>query len=161
MKILIFSDSHGFDRNMKKAISLHPDAEVIVHLGDGVSEFEALRLADPGRAYVPVRGNCDLFLSGEPKETTLDLDGVRLFLTHGAGDSVVSLSEKARAKNADAALFGHTHCRFDSYIRDEGEEKGVHLFNPGSISRPRDGVIPSFGILSIRNKQMLFSHGNV
>lgn len=35
MKVLIFSDSHGKAENMLRAVSLHPDAEYIVHLGDG------------------------------------------------------------------------------------------------------------------------------
>ena len=39
-KILVFSDSHGTTHNMRRAIDMHPDAEVIFFLGDGLSDIE-------------------------------------------------------------------------------------------------------------------------
>ena len=39
MKILIFSDSHGRSANMLKAIEYHPDAETLLHLGDGTDDL--------------------------------------------------------------------------------------------------------------------------
>ncbi len=37
MKCLVFSDSHGNVSYMKKALRLHPDAEVVFFLGDGLA----------------------------------------------------------------------------------------------------------------------------
>ena len=36
----------------------------------------------------------------------------------------------------------------------------MYLFNPGSLGHPREGV-PSFGLLMLDGKNVLFSHGRL
>ena len=81
-----------------------PDA--LLHLGDGAGD---LPRDCPGTA---VRGNCDLASSAADK-ITLDLGGVKAFITHGhlyrVKYSVDSLVYAAMEAGASLALYGHTH----------------------------------------------------
>ena len=52
MKILVFSDSHGRDQYMLKALKTHPDAEAAIFLGDGLADF--LSLPKGNIAYLSV-----------------------------------------------------------------------------------------------------------
>lgn len=168
MKLLIFSDSHGSERAMQRAISLHPDAEAVLFLGDGFGGVCALPELSGDRALVAVRGNCDacfgLFgaLSHVREEETLVLLGYRILLVHGHREGVKGglggLISKARRLSADIALFGHTHEKYSEYLSDG--EKPLYLFNPGSISRPASGN-PSYGVLLLTDGGVLLSHGEL
>ena len=156
-KILVFSDSHGDASAMKRVIeAIHPDAEYVLHLGDGMSELESLGYAFPRIATVGVSGNCDwmLFRSEADKQRTLDIDGVRIFMCHGHNHGVRSgdmdaLVSAAIARNADVVLYGHTHCADSREILPDGYGKSIKIMNPGSISRPRGGMLhaPSYGVI--------------
>ena len=154
MKVLIFSDSHGKAENMFRAVSLHPDAEYIVHLGDGSGDSSFF---DSRATYIAVRGNNDMF-SLYPEVTTEKFDGVLTLITHGhrffVKESLSAYEVYAREKGVNVALFGHTHRRFLQY-RD-----GLYLFNPGSISRYEDGAC-SYGIMNVKNGSVLLSHGMI
>ena len=165
MKALIFSDSHGNAEPMRAAIALHPDAELVLFLGDGLRDAQTVASEHPKLAFVSVAGNMDvfsLFSQGTPEETTLDLDGVRVLLLHGHRRGVKSgedaLYYLAEEKHADVVLYGHTHIPVCRYVSDT--ERPFYIFNPGSIGRPH-GSDYSYGILQIRNKGILLSHGRI
>ena len=110
-----------------------------------------------------VHGNYeDAYASGPDAETVLDLDGHRLFLTHGHKYGVKggtgNLVYRALEKECDIVLYGHTHEREDRYIPFEDRDGGIHIFNPGSISRPYFGDSASCGILEIVKSGVIFSH---
>lgn len=153
MKVLIFSDSHGKGENIRRAVSLHPDAEYVVHLGDGADDVSFFEKA----VYIAVRGNCDMF-SSYPTELIESFDGAKTLISHGHRYFVkegVSVYEKyAREKGVTVALFGHTHNRFLQY-RD-----GIYFFNPGSISKYEGGGY-SYGIMNVKNGAVLLSHGYI
>jgi len=142
MKLLVFSDSHGDESSMRAAMAAHPDADRIVHLGDGASE--ALRLADEDapRPWTIVSGNCDYDRRPEVC-TTLSFGGKRFYITHGYRERVKSdllhLSLAARNQEAHVALYGHTH------IPSTDFDYGILLFNPGSI---RDGI---YGVITVNS----------
>ena len=176
MKFLVFSDSHGSTFYMKKALSLHPDAEVIFHLGDGVNDLSLLSEYTRDKAVFTVNGNYEdsFFPSDDSKRyDTLNTAGVKFFFCHGhrflsggyLGDPFSVLINKALSKECDVALFGHTHRGYERYIPPEElpfkREKGLYLFNPGSISLPRDGGLPSYGIIEARDNGILFSHARI
>ena len=131
MKLLVFSDSHGMSLYMQEAIERHRDADAVIFLGDGARDFETMRALFPQRAFYAVRGNCDLGVD-LPDEMVLDLDGVKIFCTHGHNYGVKNdlyrLDCAARARGAGLALFGHTHQPTELY------DNGLYLVNPGSIS---------------------------
>lgn len=153
MKIIVFSDSHGSFYNMKKVIDKTlPMTDMYIHCGDGVDEFNDLREKYPERGFIGVRGNTDWYSYTEVFDAIITVDKYRVLITHGHkyGD----LFSIAKARECNIVLSGHTHVRSERYI------DGIHLFNPGSIERPRDGKPPSYGVMEVRNG-ILFSHGEV
>ncbi|MBQ9429546.1 MAG: YfcE family phosphodiesterase, partial [Clostridia bacterium] len=150
--ILVLSDIHAGAARAAEVLSSHPQVRTVIFLGDGVSALERLFANCTDRAYFAVRGNCDLFTDGvQAREALLEIGGHRIFITHGDAygvkGGVGGLIAAAKARNADIALFGHTHRRCEEYI----PEAGLYLFNPGSIGSSRDGVY-SYGILTLDEK---------
>ena len=131
MKLLILSDTHrslgfAYDAIEKE----RPDA--VVHLGDHLTDAEDLSFAcqEPDFYYVP--GNCD-YAPAVPQSLTLELDGVRIFVTHGhlygVKRDLSALAGAAKDAGARLALFGHTH------IQHLEERGGITLLNPGTAGR--------------------------
>ncbi len=169
MKILVFSDSHGNPANISKAIKMHPDAELLIHLGDGINDLYKITETYPNYETVMVYGNFeDSFFVKKSENTSacISTNGKKIFLCHGhrysVGFSKQNLIYAALEQDADIALFGHTHVKYNEYIPSErlnsDRENGLYLFNPGSISRPRDNIYASFGIIEIRDEGILLSH---
>ena len=169
MKILVFSDSHGNPSNISKALKMHPDAELLIHLGDGINDLYKIKETYPDYEAVTVYGNFEDSFFVKKSENTFNCvtaNGKKIFLCHGhrysVGFSKQNLIYAALEQGADIALFGHTHVKHNEYLPPErlntNTEKGLYLFNPGSISRPRDSIYASFGIIEIRDDGILLSH---
>ncbi len=165
-KILIFSDSHGDESRMERVLSMHPDADGVFFLGDGVVRAAASCASRP-LLFVGVKGNCDsgfFDFFGEAAEfrerELVTVLGKRILLTHGHREGVKgglgALIAEAKREGAYVALFGHTHRRYEEYI--DHSHGQLWLFNPGSISRPDEGRA-SFGLLTVTEKGVLLSHG--
>ncbi len=169
MKILILSDTHKNKDRLRKVLSLCSDADAIIHLGDGYRDFEGLDTG--GIPLYRVRGNCDEEendFGTLSDEEFFELDGIRILAVHGHRHGVKFGLAKAAAyaasNGADVFLYGHTHVPREVYL-GAGERAGIYLlqkplwvFNPGSLGKPREGR-PSFGILTVRDGQILLSHG--
>lgn len=166
MKCLIFSDTHGDAMGMRGALCRHPDAEAVFFLGDGISDFDAVAAAG-GRTWFAVRGNCDFrtyspALGGEvPTVGETVLLSRRIVFCHGhtagAKAGVGGLLALAEERGADILLFGHTHTPLEQYFPDA--KRPVWLFNPGSASFSPSVGHPTFGILTLTENSVLFSHG--
>lgn len=123
---------------MKEALLSHPEADMIIHLGDG--DRDPGRLSDiiGGRRLVQVCGNCD-FYSQLPMNEIVDVAGTRIFCSHGHGELVKhgtqAFVEKAKSLGARIALYGHTHEAVTEY------DDGFYLMNPGSIRAGEYGMI--------------------
>ncbi len=173
MKCLVFSDSHNYKEYMDRAMRLHPDADVVFFLGDGISDYEDIWYKYTSVKHFAVRGNCDLraIAMGEhiKKTDSITLSGKKIVFTHGdlygakyATDGLVAL---AREQQADIVLFGHTHIPYSKYIPapdniadDEYPiPRPIYLFNPGSIGYCTS---PSYGIITLGEGEPLFSHGS-
>ena len=169
MTVLILSDTHKNRDRLKKVLELHRNADAIIHLGDGYGDFAGFDLGDT--PLYRVRGNCDeesdnfgtLF-----DECFVELGGVKIMMVHGHRHGVkfgfAKVASDAISRGADILLYGHTHIPRQVYLA-AGEragarpaEKPLWVFNPGSLGSPREGM-PSFGVLTIRDGQILLSHG--
>ncbi|MFO7612477.1 MAG: YfcE family phosphodiesterase [Clostridia bacterium] len=144
MKIVVFSDSHRDLDAMKAAVD-ETSPDMIIHLGDHIDDAAALEMLFPDIPLESVKGNTDPWSPG-PTEKLLEVEGNRIFMTHGdiydvrSGTSVI-LAEGIR-RQAGIVLFGHTHI---PYLKTK---KGVVLMNPGKIGRRARGMSePSFGII--------------
>lgn len=142
MKILVVSDTHGDFYTLMRAVKAQPDAEVIVHCGDGDEQVQLLKETYKDKMIVGVRGNCD-WNSFLPSKETLNILGKKIFITHGhLYDAKVGLYKimcAAREEGADILLYGHTHIAMNTY------EDGLYVMNPGTCH----GYIASYGVLEI------------
>ena len=168
MKILIASDIHGsayWAQRLVDAINQEvPDR--IVLLGDVLyhgprndlpreyAPKKVIALLNPlADRVIAVRGNCEAevdqmvldFPLMADCSTFVDENGRELFLTHGHvyGAGVHNSVDRMPSLPQGAALvYGHTHVK----VNEESEaHPGVWLFNPGSVSIPKDGS-HSYGI---------------
>lgn len=131
MKILVFSDSHGYPDYMLRHIE-NVDPDVLIHLGDYYGDTAVLSDHFPDLPLYSVPGNCDQYRVGGtyPAVFVTEIDGVTFFLTHGHKHGVkfdlTRLKLDARRAGADAVLFGHTHQRLQE------QEEGLWIVNPGA-----------------------------
>lgn len=145
MRVIVFSDSHGMLGNAETALMGAGRVDLILHAGDYF--YDALRLAETaGLPFKTVRGNCER-MPGGVEEELVELNGHLILLTHGhfapPGKRYEKLLARAGEYGAGVVVFGHTHVVEVLFV------EGVLLFNPGSISRPRDRQDPSYGILEV------------
>lgn len=152
MKILVFSDTHSYLENARTVLKRIGDKmDMVIHLGDHDADALALQKEFPKLPFHYVKGNND-YLLDTPAHKVVRVGGKALLLTHGHKQRVhwnpSVISYWAEEQGADIVLFGHTHMPF---WEDSGR---VAIFNPGSISLPRGGGLPTFGILTIENGRM-------
>lgn len=143
-KILVLSDSHGEVARMYSAFQeVHPD--MVIHLGDCWEDARRLKqkLGDLPVECVP--GNCDYIYEQEVRDILIE--GKRVMICHGHTFRVkagyLNLELAAKEREADVALFGHTHKVYYE------TSNGITYLNPGSIGAPPYGIPPSYGILMI------------
>ncbi len=146
MKIGIVSDTHGNRRAVEKVVELGgKDIKLWLHAGDCVDDAEYLEhFADTGVAKVA--GNSDWPSANAPDAVVVEIGGHKILLTHGHRYAVRfginDLIEAAQENDCDMAVYGHTHVAQFA----PGE---VTVINPGSASRPRDEMRPSFAIADL------------
>ena len=155
MRILVTSDSHRNTLALKRAVEAAKPFDAFIFLGDGEDDYSQVTMSLAGTDTYAVRGNND-YNSMFTQTVPVEIGGQRFLLTHGHryvswGDTG-DLAAVAEVNLCKVALFGHTHCRYFSY------EHGVYLFNPGSVSLPRDGQPPSYGIITIEGGKLDFFH---
>lgn len=170
MEFLIASDIHGsayWAERLMRAIDAEKPDRVIL-LGDllyhgprndlprGYDPKSVIvmlnELAGTGR-LVAVRGNCEAevdqmvlnFPCMADSATVLDDHGRELFCTHGhvfGAGMHASVDRVPVLPDGSALVYGHTHVKVN-----EGSEghPGLWLFNPGSVSIPKDGT-NSYGL---------------
>jgi putative phosphoesterase len=159
MKILVASDIHGRLKAMEKflAVLAKEDPDKIILLGDylyngprnGVpDDYDPMKVSEQLNLLkdyiIGIRGNCDSRVDGMllhfPLEDfrDLSLNGQHCVLTHGDLLDSPSLV----VKPGDLFMYGHTH------IYQLGKYNGVTVLNPGSISFPKNGNVPSYAIFN-------------
>ena len=146
MKILIVSDTHRKDENLKWVIRKTKPFDMLIHLGDAEgSEYEIMKWVDKGCDLEMIMGNNDFF-SELPREEEIEIDGNKVLVTHGhyygVSMDISGVAEEAASRDCQAVFFGHTHKPVIEEI------DGVLAINPGSLSYPRQhGRRPSYAVL--------------
>ncbi len=146
MKILLVSDTHKKNENYFIVLKqVNPD--MVIHCGDG----EGCEYALAEAADCPVEivlGNNDFF-SNLPRERVLDIEGYKIWVTHGHNYYVSmgreTIKREAVARGMDIVCFGHTH----RPVVDV--DRSVTAVNPGSLSYPRqEGRRPSYIVMELQ-----------
>ena len=159
MKILVISDSHGKNDDVKHVIKQVGDIDMLIHLGDVERGPDYIR----GLVNCPVHivaGNNDNDVT-LPYDETFMIGEYRVYITHGhrfyVNSGVSCLEEYAIANKIDIAMYGHAHMPYINI----GEQ--VTILNPGSISYPRqNGRKQTFLIMEIdRHGEVHYAHGQL
>ncbi|CAM2796915.1 phosphodiesterase [Vibrio neptunius] len=160
MKLFFASDLHGSLPTTEKMLSQFDQsgAETLVLLGDILNHGPrnqvpegynppavAQRLNQYADQIIAVRGNCDSEVDQMLLSFPMMMDyvwvllesGHRLFVTHG---HLYNTDKRPPLKRGDVIAHGHTHVPVAQW---QGEQV---IFNPGSVTFPRNGFEPSFGV---------------
>lgn len=161
MKLFFASDLHGCVPATEKALAEFEQsgAETLVLLGDVLNHgprnpipegYNPPKVAELLNCYadkiVAVRGNCDSEVDQMLLSFPMMADyawvllesGQRLFLTHG---HLYNAQKRPILKQGDVIVHGHTHIPVAELDGDQ------YVFNPGSVTFPRNGFAPSYGLL--------------
>ena len=141
MKLGVISDTHAMSLEDIPApvLAALEQVDIIVHAGDFTNKdvLEGLRNLGEVKA---VCGNMD---SAElkrilPSQTTFEVKGKRIGLTHGAGGGFGDIARKVRHmfEDMDIIIYGHSHEPDNQHLQ------GSLLFNPGPARK-------SYGLLTI------------
>ncbi|PVZ65394.1 phosphodiesterase [Pelagibaculum spongiae] len=158
MKLMLISDIHGSASALEKALALAEQQvpDKILLLGDLLNHgprnalpegYDPIRVAEllnqNASKMIAVRGNCDSevdqMLINFPvlaEFSQVLLPERQIFLSHG---HIWSPEKLPLLNSGDIFCFGHTHIPLIE-CRD-----GIIIFNPGSISIPRNQHVPSVG----------------
>ena len=174
MKLFFISDIHGSLSNLKTALECfeYERARRMVVLGDALyhgprnplpEEYEPAEVAALLNQYkdkiIAVRGNCDsevdqMLIDYPMMETysTIHLEDRRFFLTHG---HVFGPDHYPHLNEGDVLAFGHTHLPIAE------KRESIYVFNPGSISLPKQDHPKSYGIFDGEKLQVKTFDGQV
>lgn len=146
MKIGFVSDTHGDEYGLERAVSFMKGYDAIIHTGDVLSYgstspcFLTEYIKSLPNIYF-VRGNGDYFdamsimgKSIDKFEDVFTFGKLKIFATHGFGHSIGYYEKRAMDKGCQLMVYGHTH------VKTIYEKQGLTILNPGSTSRPRDGI---------------------
>lgn len=134
MKILVVSDNHGDAKALEEVYKANPKADLYLHCGDSCMD----KSENPG--FLVVEGNCDF--DDFPFEYNLPTKWGTIHMEHG--DRLLAQNKYyIENLNCFIYLFGHTHRKYAGKIGD------TYVFNPGSLTRPRDGADGSYLIITI------------
>lgn len=160
LKIAVVADTHSAPHPAVDGLlaAMKPDA--ILHAGDIGDPAVIDRLAKVAPMLV-VRGNIDTRATF-PDVLTIDInhcDGgtrrLRIHLTHiaVAGPRLrADVARQASAEQASLVVCGHSHVPFI------GRDRGLAIFNPGSIGPRRFSLPIVFGTITVKPDAVTLQH---
>ncbi len=158
-KLVVVSDTHSaLHPSSKKIIAaLHPDA--LLHAGD-IGDRNVLDELGTICPVYAVCGNIDERNNDLPETMILDIISIetsmlKIFASHiGVYGSKLRavVARTARAQGAQLVICGHSHVPFI------GNDRGIIVFNPGSIGPRRNGLPVVFGVLTLCENDYRLHH---
>jgi uncharacterized protein len=154
VRIAVVSDthSHPHENTTKRLTELAPDA--ILHGGD-IGDLAVLEALGEIAPVYAVRGNIDMNARELPDVLTIDVGKLRILLTHIAvyGPKLRSeVARMAKTEGAQLVVCGHSHVPFI------GLDRGITVFNPGSIGPRRFSLPIVFGKIDISPTGVKLQH---
>ena len=147
MKYLVVSDTHGSLINFMDMIRKEGNYDGLIHLGDVEGQDHEIERIIGNRAYIQIRGNCDLDYT-LPDSRVAFFGTHRVLMLHGHKEQVKlsdrGMLKRAKEEQCDIVFYGHSH---KADITTVGR---VTLANPGSLSEPRGfDVRPSYIVMEV------------
>ncbi|MGN6107450.1 MAG: metallophosphoesterase family protein [Kofleriaceae bacterium] len=159
LRLAVIADTHSQPHasTAQHLAALAPDA--ILHAGD-IGELSVLDDLAKHAPVHAVRGNIDTRARDLPDVLEIDVAAgdqtvLRLLLTHiaVAGPRIrAEVARLARAAGAKLIVCGHSHVPFI------GEDRGLTVFNPGSIGPRRFALPIVFGTLELGPRGIRLAH---
>jgi uncharacterized protein len=157
MRLAIISDTHmpRGNRSLPAAcVAELRAADAILHAGDFM-RVEVLRALEAlGPPVHGIHGNVDedALRRMLPAARVIEAAGARIAMVHDAGQRTGRLNRmRARFKDADAVVFGHSHLPLHEQAAD-----GFQIFNPGSPTERRSAPQHTMGIATIEDGRPRF-----
>lgn len=173
MKLFFISDIHGSREDLNFALTKFEEekADYIVLLGDLLyhgprnplpKEYNPKEVAELINKYkdriIAVRGNCDSEVDQMLIEfpimsdfSQVLIDNHRFFLTHG---HIYNSDNLPNISKGDVLCHGHTH------IPLAENHNGIIVFNPGSITFPKENNKKSYGVYFEDRLKIVSFEGN-
>lgn len=130
MKVLICSDSHTRLNYFQEVMELEKP-ELVIFAGDHSTDALDISLVYEEIPFKIVRGNTDFSDRKTDDEIKFEINGKKIFLTHGhlqrVKSSLNELEIRAKEEEVDICIFGHTHREL------EIEKDGILYLNPGAL----------------------------
>lgn len=137
MKIVVVSDSHGNSSFLNDIYYREHDADLFIHCGDFCLPDYLMN------NYRFVIGNCDWSMEAQNEINIPTKFGI-IHVEHGNNFTRMSnLEYYLRKNNIFIFLSGHTHEKRVTKINN------TYIFNPGSLTRPRDSDYGSYLIIDL------------
>jgi putative phosphoesterase len=158
-RLVVVSDTHSAPHVRAQEIITRLQPDAILHAGD-VGELSILdKLAEICPVYA-VRGNVDVRLPSLPEVLVFEILSkerlvVRILMLHVGvyGPKIrAEVARRARAEEASIIVCGHSHVPFVA------SERGLTVFNPGSMGPRRTGLPIVFGVLELTSSSIRLSH---
>lgn len=159
LRVAVVADTHSrpHGATMKHLAAFRPDA--ILHAGD-IGDLGVLRELETVAPLHAIRGNIDVRAHDLPDVLTIDVVGakgsaLRILLVHiGVNGPRIraDVARLAKAKDASLVICGHSHVPFI------GKDRGLLVFNPGSVGPRRFQLPIVFGTIVVRPEGMRFAH---
>lgn len=159
LRLVAVADTHSrpHPEAAARIAALSPDA--ILHAGD-IGDLAVLTELGKLAKVIAVRGNIDEHAPGLPDVITVDVrageaSAFKLLLLHIAvyGPRIRADAAKlADERGAKLIVCGHSHVPF------VGRDRGLTVFNPGSIGPRRMHLPIVFGVLEIKAGKLSLKH---
>lgn len=174
MKLFFISDIHGSIEDLVFALAKFEEekADYLVLLGDLLyhgprnplpKDYNPKEVSELLNKYknkiIAVRGNCDSEVDQMLIEfpimadfSQIFIDNHRLFLTHG---HIYNSDNLPNISKGDILCHGHTHIPLAENYND------IIIFNPGSITFPKENNKKSYGIYFDNALRVISFEGNI
>ena len=146
MRVGIISDTHSYLD--PRALSLFEGVGHILHAGD-IGNYSIISELEQLAPVTKVRGNVDR--EGQsalcPEVETLELGGFKIYLTHelkppkSVQDPIL---HDFQSEDFKIVIYGPSHIAYQQTWND------ILFFNPGAAGKRRFKVIPSIGLLVLK-----------
>jgi putative phosphoesterase len=150
LRLVVVADTHGNPHPGSAALITAERPDAIVHAGD-IGDLSVLTELEKIAPVHAVRGNIDVRVERIPEALTLTVEvpgrsPLRVLVVHiGVIGPKLRGEVAALAKNEGASLVvcGHSHVPFI------GRDKGIAVFNPGSVGPRRFALPIVFGVMEV------------
>lgn len=159
LRLVVVADTHSepHPRAAELIAALRPDR--ILHAGD-IGDLDVLSGLAKIAPLSAIRGNIDVHAPDLPDTLTLDVregpDSLfKIVMLHIAvyGPKLrAEAARLARAEESAIVVCGHSHVPFI------GRDRGLAIFNPGSIGPRRFHLPIVFGVLDVRDRRVSMRH---